>query len=718
MKDISVTLPRFAPMHAWANRLLRVDLSSGRIWAQETAPMVPEYIGARGLAAKVLWDEYPEPVDAFDERNPFMIMPGALTGARSPYSGRTNVCAFSPQSHPYTWFSRASIGAFFGDELKKAGYDGIVVTGASDTPVRIRIWDDQVSILPAQEMWGLDAIEVQEAIQDADSSNGSSRERMRTVTIGPAGENLSRIATVHTETTSVAGQGGFGAVMGSKKLKAITVIGSGKVSVADPERLSALFRAVGTEVRGMRGGWRNTEKMNEQLQSEGGGKVRVAPCTANCPSPCRLTGEGIQGCHFDRKWNGAMACVSGMFGGGRQKRLYSWDFGFRGGFELNMHANRLGLNHWELLVGMVPWLNMATQQGDFDTFNGEPVNWQSLDFWVRFLDDIAYRRGMGDTFAEGSVRAAETLNLAPELVRRYYTGWGYSGHWDGHAAFVNQLVYPFWIASAIHWAMDTRDPASSTHGYIQNVMYWGPLGHFNRRADAPVTWDHMRGIADRVYGDSAALDPLSGYEGKDIPTAYHAKRSIMKDSLPSDDQVFPLIYSHNTEDRFCRIGEPGGPIGVIDGTDVDAHLFSAGTGIAWDTSEFEHAASRVLNLERAISVRHFGRDRAMDERVLPSYEYDENWINPEIGERKALERDKFDPVMDAYLRRQGWDVDTGWPTVATLKSLGLEGVYAPMVAGAARAKAVLPELPEVTPIQDPHRYDEDREDRQTEKAST
>ena len=148
MKAIKATLPRYKPMFGWTNRILRVDLSEGRIWAQETAPYVPDFIGARGLAAKILWDEYPEPVDPFDPRNPLMVMPGALTGTIAPYSGRTNVCAFSPQSHPYPWFTRASIGADWGAKLKRAGYDGLVVTGASETPVHILIHDDEVSILP------------------------------------------------------------------------------------------------------------------------------------------------------------------------------------------------------------------------------------------------------------------------------------------------------------------------------------------------------------------------------------------------------------------------------------------------------------------------------------------------------------------------------------------------------------------------------------------
>ena len=101
MKPIQATLPRYKPMFGWTNRILRVNLSDGRIWACETAPHVPDFIGARGIAAKILWDEYPEPVGPFDPRNPFMVMPGALTGTTAPYSGRTNICAFSPQSYPY-----------------------------------------------------------------------------------------------------------------------------------------------------------------------------------------------------------------------------------------------------------------------------------------------------------------------------------------------------------------------------------------------------------------------------------------------------------------------------------------------------------------------------------------------------------------------------------------------------------------------------------------
>jgi hypothetical protein len=340
-------------------------------------------------------------------------------------------------------------------------------------------------------------------------------------------------------------------------------------------------------------------------------------------------------------------------------------------------------------------------QGLLPKVNGHPFDLNAIDFWVHLLHDVAYREGMGDALAEGGWYGALRLNLGVELMRRYYTGWGYSGHWDGHAAFVNPIVYPFWIVGALHWAMDTRDPASSTHGYVQNVMSWGPFGRgrLNRRShdrEPPITWDQMRAIGERVYGRADTLDPLSGYEGKALPAAYHGIRSVLKDCLPTDDQVFPLIYSLNTDDRFCRIGD-------IEGPDVDAAILRAGTGLDWDTTEFELAAERVLNLERAITVRHFARTRAMDERVLPYFEYRENWANPEIGKRMRLDRTQVAPIMDDYYRLRGWDRDTGWPSPERLASLDLPGVYDDMITGAKAAEKRLPQLPPEKPVLDHHR---------------
>jgi aldehyde:ferredoxin oxidoreductase len=159
VRPIEKEVVRFRSMYAWANRILRIDLSNMDIEVQEAESYLPEYLGARGIAARICWQEYAEPVEPFGSSNPLMIFPGALTGSRSPYSGRSSVCTFSPQAYPHSWFTRSNVGGYFGAEVKRAGYDGIVVTGAAETPVRVRIRDDGVSILPADDLWGLDTMD-------------------------------------------------------------------------------------------------------------------------------------------------------------------------------------------------------------------------------------------------------------------------------------------------------------------------------------------------------------------------------------------------------------------------------------------------------------------------------------------------------------------------------------------------------------------------------
>ncbi len=688
MKETRAYLPRFAPRFGWANRLLRIDLSTHRISAEPMDAYIPDFIGGRGAAARLMWNEYPEPVDPLAPEAPLIVMTGALTGTRSPYSGRTAICGFAPQAYPYSWYTRANIGAHFGGELKRAGYDGLVITGASEAPVQILIADDEVRLLSAEAWWGLDAYDTLEAARAAHGQEA------RTLTIGPAGERLSRIATIQTATSSAAGQGGFGAVMGAKKLKAITVIGSGKVPVAEPEAFERLIRAIGEDVRAYRGPG-DLKALNEQLRCARGGRVRPYACTESCPTPCNRYFADMPGVAYpDRRWEGHWACVGTLLRGlpadgpFPTNGLFDWQLGLYGGLEMNVLSNRYGINQWELIISLVPWLETCQRFGLISEWNGAPMDWQSAPFWAKFLHDIAYREGMGDALAEGGLRAAEILGLGEEIVGRYYTGWGYGGHWDGHASWSNYLVFPYWVVSALQWATDTRDPYSSSHCYVQNVMNWGPLG--NRGAQA-LTWDQMRAIAQKVYGSADAVDPYSGYKDKAFPAFYHDRRAAMKDSLPTDDQVFTLIYSVTTEDRFCRI------LG-IDGPDIDAHLFRLGTGTDWSPADFDRAAERIYTQERAICVRHWGRDRAMDEAVLPAFEYEENWVNPLLGEKKALDRAAFRPVMDEYYAHLGWEAHTGWPTRERLEALGLGDVYEPMIAGAQRARAVRPPWREPKPI--------------------
>ena len=678
---------RFPALRGWANRILRVNLSEGTVSVQETVPYVPDYIGGRGVAAAIVWDEYPEPVDPLGPDNPLIVMTGALTGSPSASSGRTAICGFSPQGYPYRWFSRSNIGGRFGGELKRAGYDGIVVVGSSDVPVRLLIRDDEVSILPADDLWGMDVLQTLESL---DSLEGG-----RSLVIGPAGERLSLIATIQTASSSAAGHCGFGAVMGSKKLKAITVVGSGRVALADADEVRRVTRAMSEDLRGGRMTADQLQQMNAQLAAEGSGSVRTYACTEACPSPCGLYYKDVPGCaQPDRTFSGHWFCVGGLLRGQEENGLISrrgvfdWRLGVRGGQEMNVLSNAYGLNQWDLIIGLVPWLGMAQRAGLISEINGMLMDWRSCDFWAHFLHAVAYREGIGDVLAEGGWAASRALALGEDIARRFYTGWGHAGHWDGHADLANYVVYPYWLVSALQWLTDTRDPIPSGHGYASRIMGFAPLApNVERGPQMEARIAQLCAIGERLYGTADAVDPYGGYLAKDRAGVFHAQRSVMKDCVPGDDFIFPRLYSRNTEDGFARIAG-------IDGHRLEYHLFRSGTGVDWTENEFEEAALRVYTLERALTVRHWGRDRRVDEMVLPAFEYRENWASPLLGERMALDRKAFAPVVDAYYRRLGWDPATGWPTQERLDQLDMPHVYEPMVQGAQRARATQPEPPQ------------------------
>jgi hypothetical protein len=157
---------------------------------------------------------------------------------------------------------------------------------------------------------------------------------------------------------------------------------------------------------------------------------------------------------------------------------------------------------------------------------------------------------------------------------------------------------------------------------------------------------------------------------------------VIKDCVPADAH-FPLIYREKAADGYWRLPGISG-IGDIEGPAVEYHLFAAGTGVPWDEEEFMRAANRVCTLERALQVRHWARDRGLDERVLPYFERTELFQNPFLNERHGLDRDQFRPVMDDFYALHGWDPRTGWPTRQRLTDLDLPDLYEPMLEGAAR----------------------------------
>jgi aldehyde:ferredoxin oxidoreductase len=259
------------------------------------------------------------------------------------------------------------------------------------------------------------------------------------------------------------------------------------------------------------------------------------------------------------------------------------------------------------------------------------------------MNMIAYRKGLGDVLAEGTVRAAEKLGYKEFLPHvtcgfaDHATGRGLSGH----------IEYPYWIVAALLWATDSRDPYSdSGHAY-------GCLTHKRGlHYLLPLEPGQIRTIARNLWGSEEAV--MEGYSHKARPAIWLQNRGCITSSLPTDDWVFPIIGSN-----FSRDG--------LGDTSFESRIYSAVTGADHPEKELDKIGERIFNLERAIAVRE-GRDRKVDERVIPYF------MKPDWTRKITLDEKKFRMLMSENYSMRGWDVHNGRPTKAKLRELGLSDV--------------------------------------------
>jgi aldehyde:ferredoxin oxidoreductase len=222
--------------------ILIVDLSAETIDSMD----IPrewelDYLGGSSLAARMLYDHLTPDLEPLSPRAPLLFLNGPLSGTVGPAVGRYVICGRSPATN--LW-GESNCGGFWGVELRKAGFDGLYITGKADEPVYISIQDEKVQIRPAHHIWGMETYPAQEALIRELGNPGT-----KVACIGPAGEALIPFALVLSDHGRVAGRTGLGAVMGSKNLKAVAVKGSGSIPVNDPERYTALRSQVNRELR-------------------------------------------------------------------------------------------------------------------------------------------------------------------------------------------------------------------------------------------------------------------------------------------------------------------------------------------------------------------------------------------------------------------------------------------------------------------------------------
>jgi len=216
-------------------KILRANLSNGDIREETiTEDIARAYIGGRGLASKILYDEVDPKTDALSPKNKLIFAVGPLTGTSAPASSRYEVVTKSPLTGTITG---ANGGGFFGAELKKTGFDAIVIEGKADKPVYLWVNDGKAEIKDAGGLWGKNTHETTDMIVKELGD-----EKVRVACIGPAGENLVKFACVISDKHRAPGRGGVGTVMGSKNLKAIAVRGTKKIEIAKPEAFEKVVK--------------------------------------------------------------------------------------------------------------------------------------------------------------------------------------------------------------------------------------------------------------------------------------------------------------------------------------------------------------------------------------------------------------------------------------------------------------------------------------------
>lgn len=659
-------------IYGWVGKILRVDLTKGEITEERTTKYAPKFIGGKTMGAKIYWDEVHSEVRALDPENKLIIMTGPATGTLALSSGRVYFVAKSPLTTPEC-FMYSGAGGHWGPELKYAGYDGVIIQGKAPKPVYIWIKDGQVEIIDAYRLWGTTTRVTQTEIGRLHG------QRTRAMVIGPAGENLCLEAVITLGPSAAAGLGGFGAVMGSKNLKAIAVRGTGAVKVARPKELMEICyrfarlvtrkpgelepqnfeRAMQwyTETRPIAVPFVDDSAVGEEIAK--GNAVRHWGGCFGCPVGC------IQGYRFKDGLSGAGQCNDILNTMEDEWCYYGGKLIGKDSIEFGVLCQELGLSVTQVMGHLFPrhgyhgttWVRLLIDAGIWTKENtGLPVDKMgSSEFFREYLNKVAYRQGIGDLLAEGQDRYLRSVveqavtRETKEKAREIYEETtqknepSYCVHWQNTPPSPSPGS-PRWCW-VLMTSTDQRQEIPSATGPLNLILLTD-----EQKKRLPSLFEE---IGLRLFNSPKALDMSNpNPEGKVPLTIYLQHTFIETDSLTSCRKVAPLLFSPYTPDFR---GDPS----------YGAQVFSAITGM--DRTEDEMlvlVGERGVNLERAILVRE-GRRRKHDLSWNNFYyKLFESW----------MDKDSLNIVMDEYYRARDWDIATGIPTRRKLEQLGLKEV--------------------------------------------
>jgi len=598
-------------LKGWTGRLLRVNLTEGKaVRAEYSEDLARKFVGGRGLAVKILWDELKPGTDPLGPDNILIFAGGLYAGLPTVNSGKMVVAAKSPLTGGY---GDGNLGTMASPNLRKAGLDGIVIKGRAEKPSYIWINDDKVEIRDAAELWGLDSYETEKRLK---KEHGAA---VGVLTIGQSGENLCRIATVVSQEGRAGGRPGMGAVMGSKNLKAVVIRGTGEIPVADKEALQKMGREGFQDL---------LKRPNYKHWKAQGTMATVEWCQAASTLPTHNFREGV----FDHskeidgntmeastvKQRGCPNCnmICGnviLDTNGEESELDYENVVMLGSNigvgdlkqvgRLNRMCDMLGLD----TISAGSAIGFAMECSEKKLVKGLKLGWGDFEGSQKLIEDMAYMRGHGALLGLGTKAAAEKIGKGSMDFAMQVKGLECSAY-DCH------------LCPGMSLSFGTS-----------------PIGAHHKDAWV-ISWEISSGTREE-YGPAKA----------DKVIEFQRIRGGMFECLVACR--FPWIELGFEVDHYPKYME-------------------AATGLKWTLDDMWALGDRVYALIRAFWVREFAGKwgRTMD---YPPERWFKDPLTEGPIAGKKLDKAKYDTLLGYYYEKRGWD-DRGIPTKDTMKKLGLE----------------------------------------------
>ncbi len=595
------------------------------------------YLGGRGLNIFLLYSLLDAGIDPLGPENLLIVGAGLLTGAPCLGAARCNVSGKSPLTGA---LGDSNIGGQYGVAMRRAGFDCLVIRGRSEKPVRIVLHEGKIELMDASDLWGLDTFETEEEIARQHGSN------VHSLVIGRAGERLVRYACVRTGRKSAAGRTGMGAVMGAKRLKAITAVNEGRIEWSEPDKLYRYARQMIEQIMSTK--WAQAQAKHGTMAifnyTYHTGLIRVKNFqTQTLPDVGTLEPENME--RYSIQMTGCSACtikcrhVYELSGGPYPHKGEGPEYSQLGSF-----GTLLGINKMEAVMNctylcnkygldtietgnIIAWVMELYEKGLLreDELGGVKPVWGDEYSAYRLIEMIANRESIGDVLAEGILAASKRFGERSLYYALHVKGMG-------NLLSDDRAVPSFalGLATASRGSDHLRSrPALDLYGLPSDFL-------------------------KNLYGGEVSQDYTS-YDGKSRMVWWHELQYAVVDSLGLCK--FQTI--------FCAVHAPSYNEWIP--------LIKYASGLEFTREELMNVGERICTLERLFNIREgFGRkDDTLPERYFTE---PTNAGLPKVRNRK-LDRSAFERMLDEYYSLHGWD-SGGRPREETLKRLGLEKIPA------------------------------------------